>query len=100
MSKLISFNKVSYSLPSGEVMLNEVSFHILEGNFYNLISPQKSILTQLMAGLKTHHAGEVTILNQDVSVLSAQEADDLYQEISLISAEIPLLDHLTLLENV
>jgi ABC-type Mn2+/Zn2+ transport system ATPase subunit len=65
---LVSVQSISYSYNS-EVVLENVSFNVEEGDFLGIIGPNgagKTTLFQCILGLLNTYSGRITILNEDI----------------------------------
>ena len=65
---LVSVESISYNYNS-EVVLENVSFNVEEGDFLGIIGPNgagKTTLFQCILGLLDTYSGRITVLNKDV----------------------------------
>jgi ABC-type Mn2+/Zn2+ transport system ATPase subunit len=65
---LVSVQSLSYNYNS-EMVLENVSFNVEEGDFLGIIGPNgagKTTLFQCILGLLNTYSGRITILNEDV----------------------------------
>lgn len=66
--QLVSVQSISYNYNS-EVVLENVSFNVEEGDFLGIIGPNgagKTTLFQCILGLLNTYSGRITILNEDI----------------------------------
>lgn len=98
----LSVQGLSYETPSGDLLLNDVSFELGRGQILAIAGPNgagKSTLLNLMSGLEEAPAGKVWIDGQDISSLSIAERA---QRISIVAQHgtpdprLTLLDYVTL----
>jgi len=67
---LVSVQSISYNYNS-EVVLENVSFNVEEGDFLGIIGPNgagKTTLFQCILGLLNTYSGRITILNEDIKI--------------------------------
>lgn len=105
--KVLELKDVTKSYGSGEkqrTVLNGINFHVSQGESISIVGPSgsgKSTLLNLLGTLDTADAGEVLLLGQVISTLTANELAFIRnQKIGFIFQLHHLLPQLTVLENV
>ena len=66
--QIVNVDKVSYGYDS-ELVLDNISFTVNEGDFLGIIGPNgagKTTLFRLMAGLRQDYHGQITIFYNDI----------------------------------
>ena len=93
----------SLSLAFARPVLRGINLDIPRGCLYGLIGPGasgKSVLLKCVAGLLRPQAGEVRVLDQDVTELDEQGLSSLRQRMGMLFQNNALFDFMTVAENV
>lgn len=91
------------SVSFGHPILRSINLEIPRGCLYGLIGPGasgKSVLLKCVAGLLRPHAGEVRVLEQDVTRLDELGLSALRQRMGMLFQNNALFDFMTVAENV
>lgn len=107
MKKLLAASHLVKYLGEGNdrnVVLNDVSLDIHEGEFVAIMGPSgsgKSTLMYALSGMDTVDGGEVTFQGKDISAYSEDERSDLRrQEMGFVFQQPTLLRNLNVLDNI
>lgn len=99
---IVELRDVSFAFES-DVILENVSFKILEGEKFVLVGPSgqgKSVLLKLMAGLLIPSSGEVFVRGQRWRDLHGATKQELLSKIGMLFQKNALFDSLTVSENI
>jgi putative ABC transport system ATP-binding protein len=105
-STIIAGRNISFAYGAGELrkqVLFDVSFDIFSGEFVSLTGPSgsgKTTLLTLTAALRTMQAGQLTVLEQDLTRATTDDVVALRRKIGFIFQAQNLLDFLTACDNV
>lgn len=107
MKKLLAASHLVKYLGEGNdrnVVLNDVSLDIHEGEFVAIMGPSgsgKSTLMYALSGMDTVDGGEVIFQSKDISAYSEDERSDLRrQEMGFVFQQPTLLKNLNVLDNI
>lgn len=100
---MIAFSHAYKVFPNGYQGLRNVSFSIAKGEFVFLTGPSgagKTTLFKLISAFDRPTSGQVTVLNTDVSALTATDIPLFRRSIGVIYQDFRLLRDRTVFENV
>lgn len=100
---MIQFSNVTKIYPTGETVLNDITFEIEQGEFVVLVGPSGAGKTSVMRILIKDlipSSGTVMFQEQDLSKLSAKHIPLLRQQISTVFQDLKILTDRTIGENI
>lgn len=100
---MIIFDQVSKSYPSGETVLDNVSFHIEPGEFVILTGPSgagKTTIGKLLIKEIIPNSGKITIESLDIAKLSPKEVSKLRRRVGVIFQDYKVIPDKTVGENI
>ncbi|WP_082102548.1 ABC transporter ATP-binding protein [Robbsia andropogonis] len=98
VSSGLAFEAVSYHYPDSEHGIEEVSFHVPQGELLAVIGRSgsgKSTILRLTAGLLTGQQGVITIAGRDIGQTPVWQ-----REVGMVFQQYALFPHLNVLDNV
>ena len=100
---MIQFSNVTKIYPTGETVLNDISFEIEQGEFVVLVGPSGAGKTSVMRILIKDlipSSGVVMFQEQDLAKISSRQIPLLRQQISTVFQDLKILTDRTIGENI
>jgi len=100
---MIIFDQVSKSYPSGETVLDNVSFHIKQGEFVILTGQSgagKTTIGKLLIKEIVPSSGNITVESLDLSKLSDKDISKLRRKVGVIFQDYKVIPDKTVIENI
>ena len=100
---MIKFQNVTKSYPSGDVVLNNVSFEIKLGEFVSIVGKSgagKTTLIRLLLGLEGPTSGEIYFNETNILHTQRDKLQELRQKIGVVYQDYKLLANKTVYENI
>ncbi len=100
---MIKFDKVTKIYPSGDIVLQDVSFEVKKGEFVSIVGKSgagKTTLIKLILGLEEPTYGDVFFEGQNIHTISGEALQEVRRKIGSIYQDYKLLPQKTVYENV
>lgn len=100
---MITFREVFKKYPAGNAALDDINFHINEGEFVFLVGPSgagKSTIIKLLIKDELPTSGEIKFAGYDVGKIKKKGLPQLRREIGVVFQDFKLLDTKTVYENI
>ena len=95
MKTILSLQKVTYSIPSAETILEEINFNVMEGEFVGLLGHNgagKTTLMDLFLGLRKSTSGTLHVFGRDPHLMER----DLRVQVAYLSQDNSLKSNLSI----
>lgn len=100
---MIKFDKVTKIYPSGDIVLQDVSFEVKKGEFVSIVGKSgagKTTLIKLILGLEEPTYGNVFFDGENIHAISGEQLQSVRRKIGSIYQDYKLLPQKTVYENV
>jgi cell division transport system ATP-binding protein len=100
---MIKFTNVSKIYKNDEIVLQDVSFEVKEGEFVSVVGKSgagKSTLIRLVLGIETPTLGKVFVKDLDLAHADSAKLQELRRKVGCIYQDYKLLPNKTVYENV
>lgn len=100
---MIKFNNVTKIYPPDNIVLQDISFEIKEGEFVSIVGKSgagKTTLVRLILGLEAPTYGEIYFKDTDLNNVNPSKIQEIRRKIGCIHQDYKLLPKKTVYENV